>query len=321
MKNLFALLFFIFFGVTNVLSQDVTGNWYGIGKVDMPNTEGNAYLTELVLTQKGKTVSGQLNYYFRDSLFTNEVKGSFNPANRVLTLKSTKIIYYNSDNTNTGIDCPVFAYFTLKTARVETVLSGGMYAEDNFKYTCPTVSFKLKKKIGEEDDDKYDNSIMPIVANEKSSEEIEEPKDTAQVIISVADPILANTTNTGVEIEEKEKHFIEREKTYLKEIAIENNLLRLEFYDNGAIDNDSISVFFNNKLVLPKAMLEHKAIKLNVHYDESLPYNELSMFAESLGLIPPNTAALIIYDGDKRHEVLMTSDFQKNGTIKLVKKK
>ncbi|MBX2932372.1 MAG: hypothetical protein KF781_10560 [Chitinophagaceae bacterium] len=311
MKNLLAFTFLLCASFTKVLAQDVSGNWYGIGKVDMPNTEGNAYLTELVLTQKGKTISGQLNYYFRDSLFTNQVTGSFDPNTRALTLKPTNVIYYKSNNTLTGIDCPVLAYFTLRIARIESVLTGGLYADNNFKYTCPTISFKLKKKIADDD-------IEPIIAQEEVPEE--EVDDTAEVIVSVASPILSHTAEEVSADAEKEKLFLAREKTFAREIAIENNVLRLEFYDNGAIDNDSISVFFNSKLVLPKTMLEHKAIKLNVQYDDSLPYNELSMFAESLGLIPPNTAALIIYDGNKRYEVLMTSDFQKNGTIKLVKK-
>jgi hypothetical protein len=73
----------------------------------------------------------------------------------------------------------------------------------------------------------------------------------------------------------------------------------LEFYDNGAVDGDSISVFLNNKLVLPASRLENTPLVLNITYDDNLPFNELSMFAESLGTIPPNTAVLVIYDGKK----------------------
>ncbi len=39
------------------------------------------------------------------------------------------------------------------------------------------------------------------------------------------------------------------------------------------------------------------------------------MYAENLGEIPPNTALMIVIDGDNRHEVRITSDTQKNGTI------
>jgi hypothetical protein len=48
--------------------------------------------------------------------------------------------------------------------------------------------------------------------------------------------------------------------------------------------------------------------------------NELTMFAENLGSIPPNTALMIVNDGDKRYEVRITSDTQKNGTIAFVHK-
>jgi len=70
-------------------------------------------------------------------------------------------------------------------------------------------------------------------------------------------------------------------------------------YDNGSIDYDSVSILLNDKVILPKAMLTHRSIKLTVDLDESLEFNELGMFAENLGMIPPNTASLIIRDGDK----------------------
>jgi hypothetical protein len=45
------------------------------------------------------------------------------------------------------------------------------------------------------------------------------------------------------------------------------------------------------------------------------------MYADNLGSIPPNTALMIVTDGTKRYEVRITSDLQKSGTIKFVKKK
>jgi hypothetical protein len=311
MKNLFVFIFGVCSFVINTHAQDVAGNWYGIGKVDATSIEGNAYLTELVLTQKGKKITGLLNYYFRDSLFTNEVTGSFDPTTRALTLKSTNVIYFNSSNTTTGIDCPLLAYFTLRTARVGSTLSGEMYASKDFKYTCPTISFKLKKNLPIIEEE-------PVLVQEETEDINNE--DTAQVIVSVAAPTPSNAVLNNEDAVIKKQEFLKREKTYIREIFIENNNIQLEFYDNGALDNDSISVFLNNQLILPKTMLEHKAIKLSFKYDDSLPFNELSMYAESLGLIPPNTSLLVIYDGTKRHDVLLTSDFQKNGTIKLVKK-
>ena len=48
--------------------------------------------------------------------------------------------------------------------------------------------------------------------------------------------------------------------------------------------------------------------------------NELIMYADNLGEIPPNTALMIVTDGDNRYEVRITSDLQKSGTIRFVRK-
>jgi hypothetical protein len=45
------------------------------------------------------------------------------------------------------------------------------------------------------------------------------------------------------------------------------------------------------------------------------------MFAENLGMIPPNTAALIVRDGQKEYQLLLQSDFSKSATLKLKVKK
>ena len=118
-----------------------------------------------------------------------------------------------------------------------------------------------------------------------------------------------------------EDAFIARKKVYAKIIEVENTKLRLEVYDNGTIDYDSVSLLLNDKLVLPKTMLNHHSVKVNIELDESLEFNELGMFAENLGLIPPNTAALIIHDGKKTYEITLNSDFTKNAIIQLKTKK
>jgi hypothetical protein len=118
-----------------------------------------------------------------------------------------------------------------------------------------------------------------------------------------------------------EEAFIARKKDYAKIIEVDNSKLRLEVYDNGTIDYDSVSLFLNDKMILPKTMLNHHSVKLTIDIDESLEFNELGMFAENLGLIPPNTAALIIHDGKKTYEITLNSDFSKNAIVQIRKKK
>ena len=46
-----------------------------------------------------------------------------------------------------------------------------------------------------------------------------------------------------------------------------------------------------------------------------LQRNELQMYAENLGSIPPNTALMVIYDGNKRYEVNIKSTEKTNGSV------
>jgi hypothetical protein len=293
------LLFGLMIGlITTLHAQQVTGSWFGVGKVDLPGSS-NTYMSELVLTQKGKQVTGLFNYYFRDSLFSNKITGSFDAVTRKLTINKTQLIHHSSANTITGIDCPMSGEFILRISKVESVLTGSLFSTKDFRFTCPPINYKLK----------LNNDTSTV----ETTPEPEPVKDT----------VVAPEKVVEVSPEEKEKTAIhlKRGKEYIKEIVVSNPVIKLEFYDNGAIDYDSISVFFNNKMVLPKTMLSHRAIRFSVTLNTALPFNELAMFAESLGMIPPNTAAVVLYDGTKRYDVLLTSDLNKTATIKLIYKK
>lgn len=110
--------------------------------------------------------------------------------------------------------------------------------------------------------------------------------------------------------------FEKRENTILKTIPIKNETFTIDFYDNGEIDGDSISVFYNGKLVLSHKRLTDKPITITLTFDPDRSVNELVMYAENLGEIPPNTALMIIRDGDNRYEARITSDIKRNGTIR-----
>jgi hypothetical protein len=115
-------------------------------------------------------------------------------------------------------------------------------------------------------------------------------------------------------------NFEKRTKALLKTIPIEEETFKVDLYDNGEIDGDSISVFYNGKLLVSHQRLSDKPISLKLKLDKDNPANELTMYAENLGEIPPNTALMVITDGDKRYEVRIISDTQKNGTIAFVHK-
>ncbi|MCW3086936.1 MAG: hypothetical protein JWQ78_322 [Sediminibacterium sp.] len=277
----------------NGFSQNVHGHWFGIGTMGMVPSY-NSYLSELILRQKGKAVSGFFLYYFKDSLVKAPVSGSFDEQSHRLRINPFPIIYYLSPTARNSIDCFVAGNFVLTASKTESILSGSLASDANHRYTVPEISFRLKRS---------DDTAALVMKDEPDDEPAPVKKTDTTVALSPQSETI--------------EAFTKREKIFTKELDIVNSTLKLELYDNGEIDYDSVSLFLNNKLILPKTKLDHRAIKLTIELDPALEYNELSMFAENLGRIPPNTAALIVYDGKMRYETLLSSDLSKSASLKL----
>ncbi len=101
----------------------------------------------------------------------------------------------------------------------------------------------------------------------------------------------------------------------IKTINIKNKKISVDLYDDGDIDNDIVSVYFNGVAVVSKKTLSTNPLSLNLTIEPGKP-NELILFAENLGTIPPNTALMIINDGSTRHEVRLSSDMKNNAEVK-----
>jgi hypothetical protein len=104
----------------------------------------------------------------------------------------------------------------------------------------------------------------------------------------------------------------------IPEIITDTGLIRLDFYDNGQIDDDSISVKINNQIVLTHQKLSAEPITTYIKVDLKHTFQEVEMIAENLGSIPPNTALLIITAGKKRYELFMSSSNQKSAKVRFV---
>jgi len=112
-----------------------------------------------------------------------------------------------------------------------------------------------------------------------------------------------------------ENVLIERENKLANRISVDVKEIVVEFYDNGEIDNDSISIYKDNKPVILNARLSTQPIKLSLKFDETNTFYELITVAENLGDIPPNTALMVINYGKKRHEVFLISDEKRNAKV------
>jgi hypothetical protein len=112
-----------------------------------------------------------------------------------------------------------------------------------------------------------------------------------------------------------------RKNELLKTLTVNNNQIEIRIYDDGAIDNDSVSVYYDNKLIISKARLTDQPIIAKITVSPSAHPHQLVMVAENLGDIPPNTSLLVVSDGDKRYEERIISNEQKNVMINFMYKK
>ncbi len=111
------------------------------------------------------------------------------------------------------------------------------------------------------------------------------------------------------------KIMMERENKLVKKIDVYSNSIKIEIYDNGYIDNDTVSVYHNNELVIAKQRLTHEPIVYNISADAGVSEHEIVLVAENLGEIAPNTALMVVTAGDKRYELNIVSSEEKNARI------
>lgn len=97
--------------------------------------------------------------------------------------------------------------------------------------------------------------------------------------------------------------------------------VRIDLYDNGSFDYDSLSVIYNKEIVVYKQLLRtNKPVTFYVKLSSDQSKNEMIFFAESLGITPPNSALMVITDGEnKRTEVNISSDFNYNTVVYFIK--
>jgi outer membrane protein OmpA-like peptidoglycan-associated protein len=100
-----------------------------------------------------------------------------------------------------------------------------------------------------------------------------------------------------------------------------SDFVRIDLYDNGVFDFDTVSVIFNKQILVYKELLQvNKPISFFVKLDNDQSKNEMIFFAENLGLTPPNSALMVITDADnKRTEVSVSSDLYSNVVIYFIK--
>jgi hypothetical protein len=281
-------------------AQTITGSWYGRADVDMDGLHNN-YLTELVIKQSGDEVSGVLGYYFKNMYQSIYIRGKYDKRTRKITINDIPFMHFRS-SLDSRAECPMDFEGTLMVSKAGSSIQGYFLRQTKYKYTCPEVWSPHPEDVV------YTEPISKTISNSTTT--------SSPAVITPLE------TNKDEEIaKEMVKEFTSRKTILQQEILVNSDSLRISFYDNGDIDGDSISVFMNGQPVLSKKEIDVKGLNMYIMLDKSKEVNELSMFAENLGKYPPNTALMVVYDGEKRHEIYLSSSLTQNASVRLRRKK
>ncbi len=106
-----------------------------------------------------------------------------------------------------------------------------------------------------------------------------------------------------------------RENQLFGSLRLQSPTITIDLYDNAEIDNDTVTVFLNNSILLYRQRLTDKPLRVTVNLEKDTDY-ELVMYANNLGTIPPNTALMVVTAGKRKYEIRLSASDQKNAAVR-----
>ena len=266
------------FSAHPVMSQDFNGIWRG------KLTQGTGgcypeYNLELQIQHSDKQMAGTAYDYYDTTRYVKlNFNGKVNMQTKRMVLIEERVIRYKVPPN--CVPCIKTYDLTLSREGNEEVLSGTWNGyQMGSKENCPQGKITLRR----------------VVESAFLMDDVTQSEELAAV--------------------QKTLRPLSREVEIVKTLSLDTSAIKLELYDNGQIDGDTISIFLNQKLILYKKGLTAKPILVNIPVLPSKDY-EMIMYAENLGSIPPNTALMVVTDGKKKYEIYLSSTEQKSAGIK-----
>ena len=261
------------------MAQNLAGIWRG-KRTQVSGGCFPEYFIELHVTYAGSNVmilGNAYNYYDKDRYTKINFTGRYNPATKRMVIIENLVLQFNVPS-----HCiPCIKTYDLnytKNDSIEAFVGEWKGHEMGNNNACPPGRIQLNRET---------TSIFPV------------------------DVFQSDTLNKI----QKSLNLADREKEVIKELVFDTSQIRIDIYDNAEIDDDTVSVFLNNTLLLHKKRLTATALTLNITAYQNTDY-ELMMYADNLGKIPPNTSLMIITAGSKRYELRISSSEKKSAVVR-----
>lgn len=340
---------FLVLGKQQAKAQRMSGQWIGgFTSADDPSGSSTDYVLEIEVA--GTQVSGYSYTYFSMSgkryFVICKLKGSFDKGSKSLSVNEVETV-----KTNTPPDfknCHQSHELTyLKQADKEVLLGkwkpvekgsdcgkGNTSLERKLLITNPTTAKKDEKPSPKKIEPNPAQQKIVAEADAKPNPSIKKPteekthtlpKSSQQALTEKSvdkktepKPVMPMEGGKAKNLSESAKEKLtQRNAQVIKTIEVTGPSIKIDIYDNGQVDGDTVSIFMNGVLLIPAKMLTAKPITININVNETDDVYDIVMFAESLGTIPPNTALMVVTTATNRYEINITSTEQTSGSIRL----
>lgn len=98
-------------------------------------------------------------------------------------------------------------------------------------------------------------------------------------------------------------------------IKVKAKKVKVQIWDHQTVDGDRVSLNLNGKWILEDYTLKKEKYEMEIELEEGI--NTFILHALNLGDMRPNTAALIVDDGNKKHRIILQSNMKKSGTLEI----
>lgn len=290
MKCLLFILLSIF--AQDILAQNISGKWYG--KITQgPGGYSQLYDLELNLTQK-KSIWGDSNASMGKVVsirigFSGKMKGDSLKLYESLGWIREDIVPWD------WVACIKTYELAYRSEAAYEYLEGTWsgISKDNPNEDCIPGKVILSRSI------------------EGLNKFLEQRKD------SIINTIAQNPEPAAPVLVDFNTIFLETEPKKVTEIEVYNADLQIQLLDYMKPDNDTVSVYLNREILAKNIQISKRPALIKFRIDKRIVLHELLLYAENLGLIPPNTSELILIDGETKHRVMIVSDKQKTAAIYL----
>lgn len=322
-------LFFILLVTTTLQAQKLTGIWRGYfsaaAGIFRDDIGEEMYKYEVQIDQQTDNSVKGVTYSYKSTVFYGKstMQGIYTASSKNLILKELKLVELKIGGNSEP--CLMTCYLDyVKIGKLEVLQGTFISTNAKSKKDCGSGKVYLERVL------KSDFELEPFLAHPKPAvpvtklKPVEKPthvdgdiinKDTDKVHsanpASTTDPDNKKIVTTSV----TPKVLVQRDNFLIRRILTSDPIVKVELFDNGTIDNDTVSLYHNNEQVIKKGKLNYQPLTYTFSCGSDPFLHELILVAENMGEIPPNTATMVITIGKKRQEIFLTSDEKKNAKI------